>query len=452
VSPHRKIFASTAAGSASYIASTIVPIGIGLLCVPATLHEMGVALFGVLTLYWTIVTFLSNFDFGVSQTIIKLLATSDQNDLSPQQSSYVAAGHGIQLAIGTVISACLLGGLFLLPAAQQQLILHDHPMTLALFLVTVPLLSVSVSARATLEAKRDFQYIAAISLANGTTQFLFPFLMVQRGAGLDAIIAAMLCQRTIVLVMMIARSRKRFAMHWTGMDATASAIPTIWQAGSWIALSSLLISITAYLDRFLLPFFFPLQVITRYTLPMEFLLRLAVFPNLINRVVYSLLHLEGETGEARRAMVYRMTSPIMSAGGLLVLLGAPLLPWFMKLWLGSDIGPAVGEIAQIAAIGLSFMGVSFLSNSMLIALGRPDVEPKALLGLFPFVVAALIFASYQESLLLVAIIFSARVAIHSTILCVTLATALQKDRHIPLLQIGANLAASLLLVLFIAAQ
>jgi hypothetical protein len=184
-----------------------------------------------------------------------------------------------------------------------------------------------------------------------------------------------------------------------------------------------------------------------YALPLEFLLRLMIFPAIINRVAFPYLNLGTHEDTSVRRRVYRTTALVMSAFGAALLLGAIAAPFFLELWLSRNFTLQSGRIAQIMLIGLSFSGVTYLSTGVMIAADRADFDPKVQLSILPFFIVALILVMRAHSLVMVAVVLSGRTILHSIVMLLAVRKSLAEDRWIAPLQILIHLAGALLVAL-----
>ncbi len=434
--------------SFSYLAGTGVTLLVGLFATPPTLRLLGTRDFGLLTLFWAVLTFLTNFDFGISQTLTKLLAASGRRSIDAQEARLAAAAFALQLLIGALLALAFLLGAALLPdETNREMIWHEHWLTFAIFLLSVPMLSFTVSCRATLEAKRDFQFVSALSLIGGLAQFLIPLACAANGFGIDAIVIGTVATRGGVMGAMLVRIGSHHGMRPRDFRCSTAETRRLWSVGSWIAYSTIINPALLYSDRFLLPFYFKLAEIVAYALPLEFLLRLMIFPAIINRVAFPYLNLGTHEDTSVRRRVYRTTALVMSAFGAALLLGAIAAPFFLELWLSRNFTLQSGRIAQIMLIGLSFSGVTYLSTGVMIAADRADFDPKVQLSILPFFIVALILVMRAHSLVMVAVVLSGRTILHSIVMLLAVRKSLAEDRWIAPLQILIHLAGALLVAL-----
>lgn len=405
-----------ASGSASYLLSTGVAILAGLICVPLTLHRMPLAEFGVLTIYWALVTFLTNFDFGLSQTLVKILAARHEKTLNNEESKYISASIHAQYVIGITIAIAITVGTVVFASKAQRGIVEDNLFAYVMFLLTVPILSASISYKAALEAKLDFVFVSLTTMVNGMTQFIIPLVVVLLHGGLAMIIFVMLIQRILMYALLHWRLQNLFLFDIRTMGWDSVYVRKLFSTGGWVMATNISAALLHYADRFFITLFYPMRLVPFYTVPFEFLLRASIFPSVINRVSYSYLHRKGESGLQQRLTIYRKTDYIMSLFGVCVLLTVPILPWLITLWLGKEMGSQSGAIAQVIAVGLSFAGRAFLLVNVLIAAGRSDLEPKLQsIILVTILVAMYLVAPYQR-LDYVAALFAARMMIYTTVM------------------------------------
>lgn len=432
--------------AASYLFSAGVPLLLGLVLVPPVFDALGAGDFSLLTLYWMMLTFLGNFDFGVGQTITKLLAAEGRGPLRQEESQLASAGFIVQALTGLLLAGACIAALSLLDPSQRRSIWEHHAAAFGLVLLTFPVLSISAGLRAALEARKDFHFVSASTLLAGTAQFAIPWILVRMGAGIDAIVLALALARIAIGGLLAGRLALAFGYSLDWRRGHGKEVRAVVHAGSWIGISSVVNLLLFYIDRLILPFHFPLQALASYILPLDFLQRLMIAPAALNRVSYPYLLQAGAEGEQLRRRTYSRMALAMSAWGMFMLLAALIAPQFLSLWLGAEFARSSGTITQIIMVALSFGGLAYLATNMLIAAQRTAIDPRVQMAIAPFFILALLWAMQQHSLDLVALVVLARVVVHCVILLLAMRHWIPHTRFMVMAQLlGHTCGAALVL-------
>lgn len=358
------------------LAGFVIPTVLGLITVPAYIHLIGPARYGVLSLVWLILGYFGLFDLGLGRATTQRIA--ELCDATPQERA--TAFHTAlvtNVVIGTVGCVILWGVAWvvfsqvvnLTPDLRREAISATPLVALALPIATT--LGVLSGA---LMGREQFRLTNQISATSTILFQLLPLLVAWRlTSDLRILVAASLLARAVALFSLWRASRKEFALT-EPVTWDRQQLMRLLRYGSWMTLSSMTIPFLAFTDRFLIGSMLGPVAVTVYNVPSEAVKRITGVAGSVASALFPRFATEGRD-EARRLaaygvnLLYALVTPGIAVG--LVLMG-PL----MKLWLGQEIGAQAAPLARIFMVTYwlnTFLQIPF---TRLQAGGRPDLVTK----------------------------------------------------------------------------
>lgn len=353
-----------------------IPTVLGLATVPAYIHLIGPARYGVLSLVWLILGYFGLFDLGLGRATTQRIA--ELRD-APQAERAVAFRTALvtNLAIGVV--GCLILWLAayvifsrvvsLAPDLRREAVSATPLVALALPIATT--LGVLSGA---LMGREQFRLTNQISTVSTTLFQLLPLLVAWRvGVDLRLLVSASLLARAIALISLWRACTREFALE-NPVAWDRKQLMRLLRYGSWMTLSSMTIPFLAFTDRFLIGSLLGPVAVTIYNVPSEAVKRITGVAGSVASALFPRFATEGK-GEAVKLatygadLLYTLVTPAMAVGLVLM---EPL----MKLWLGQTIGSQAAPLARIFMLAYwlnTFLQIPF---TRLQASGRPDLVTK----------------------------------------------------------------------------
>jgi O-antigen/teichoic acid export membrane protein len=358
----------------------VAPLLVGLVAIPLLIDGMGKERFGLLTIIWMGVGYLSLFDMGLGRALTKLVAERLGDGREDDLSLLIWTALGLVLLLGVaggaslfLVSGYLVHYVLNVPAILQQ----EAVTAFRVLAVGLPFVVVTAALRGLLEAHQRFGVIMAIRIPLGALTFLGPLAALQFSPSLAWATVAMLGTR-------VAGSGVYFwAAASCQKELFAPKLPCkgyvrpLLHFGGWLTVTKVIGPLLVYFDRFLLGTIMSMTAVTYYVTPYEVLQRLQVLPGAIMGVLFPAMSTAHAVDRTRLEHLYERTSRV-----LLVLM-LPVAGFFflfapeaLGLWLGPDFRQQSTPVVQWLALGLL---VNVLAKSPLVALqtgGRPDVVAK----------------------------------------------------------------------------
>ena len=358
---------------------------------PKLVAFLGNTAFGLFSLAWVVIGYLTFLDIGVNRAATKfvsehLAGEDDQSVRSVVRTAFIA-----NLALGllggllvVLLSPYLIHSVFKVsPAMENQARLTFYAVGVA-----VPVLLVQGILRAILSSYQRFGWINSVNAAATTAQWAGAVLLAWRGFGLAWVVSITVLARmiaTIVYGLVLSRMLPRFHQ---ASPAGLSTIFKLLRFGSWVTVSQLISPVLVYLDRMLIASFVSLGAVTLYTVPYEVMTRLRLIPSSMMSTLYPAFSERGLEGQqAHLQHLYERTVRylllvLLPAVTFLVLLGSDVL----TLWMGSGFARQTVAVIEILALGALANGMAYVPYNILQAVGRPDLTGKFHLLELPFYV------------------------------------------------------------------
>jgi len=167
--------------------------------------------------------------------------------------------------------------------------------------------------------------------------------------------------------------------------------------GGWVTVSSLVVPILVYADRFLLGAVASVSALTYYSVAYELAFRLQVFPASLGTALFPAFSGLAATKAVELSAVYaRSLKYLLVAMApttlLLVLAARPIL----KAWLGEEFAVNSAVVLQLLAFGMLLNALSQIPAQLLDGSGRPELRAWVFLAYMPvyLLVAWLLIARF----------------------------------------------------------
>ena len=370
----------TARNSYLNLVGLAVPLLIGLALVPVTMHGLGIARYGLLSLALTVLEYSALFSLGLGPATTRYVAQAIARNDEKQSELIVLSmiGHTVLGAIGGIIIALvapfLVNHVFVIPADLRA----EAVTVFRLIGIMVPVTLLLLSLFGALEGASLFGLVNILRIPISALSFIIPAVAVTKGIDLPTILIMLISLRLVicgVLAAVVSANIPGHRWHW----------PSDWKGfhplvtfGAWLSVSNAVSPTLVYADRFILSALKGISAVGLYSAPFDAVMRLLMIPGSLTRAMFptvSALHGTAQH-DALRPLFRRavgMTIALVIGPILMLVLFAPGL---LDLWLGTQVAAAAGNATRILAIGLFFNAAAFVPSTYLSALGRPDISAK----------------------------------------------------------------------------
>jgi O-antigen/teichoic acid export membrane protein len=370
----------TARNSGFNLIGLAAPLLIGLLLIPVTLHGLGVARFGLLSLSLTVLEYSTLFALGLGPATTKHVAEAiaRQDESTSDLIVMSMIGHTVLGAVGgaiiTLLAPVIVDHVFSVPPNLRV----EAIAVFRLLGVMVPATLLLLSLFGALEGASRFGLVNLLRVPISALSFIIPAVAVTHGVGLPTILSVLVVLRLVVcgiLALVVAASVPGYRWRW----------PTDWRRlrpllsfGAWLSVSNVVSPTLVYADRFLLGHLRGLGPLGIYSAPFDGIMRFLAIPGSLVRAMFPTL-------SALQSMSSRdLLRPLFrrAVSAVVLLLGGPVVilalfgPVLLRLWLGPQVALGAGTAVRVLAVGLLFNGAALVPTTFIASFGRPDVSAK----------------------------------------------------------------------------
>jgi O-antigen/teichoic acid export membrane protein len=381
---------------------------------------MGVERFGILTLAWTIVGYVSLFDLGLGRALTKLLAerTARGADRDAPELVFTALALLSVLGIaGAALTAALTPWLAERALRVPPSLVPEARNALYLLALSIPVVIVTAALRGVLEAQQRFGAATAIRIPLGVFNFAGPAVALVFTRRLDVVVGLLVAAR--------------FAAAWAHWRLCLSGLPglrgtprvarahvrPLLALGGWMTVSNVVSPLMVYLDRFVIGAVVSMSAVAYYVTPYELVTKLWLVPGALAGVLFPAFTAALASDRARADLLLeRGLRYVLLATFPVTLAIVALAPEALALWLGDDFARHASPVAQWLAAGVFVNGMAHLPFAFVQSAGRPDLTAKLhLLELPPYLVL-LAWSVPRYGIVAAAVTWTARVAVDTAAL------------------------------------
>jgi O-antigen/teichoic acid export membrane protein len=353
------------------LAGTGAPALAALVGVPALLHGLGPARFGVLAIAWSITGYLMLVNLGLGRATTWRLVQARE---SPESAGAVAwtslVAHGALGLVGGAVFA-----LAAAPLAESWLNLGpglemEAIGTFYILAASIPVLLLTLALRSMLEAHERFDLVNVVQIPATAFNYLGPLCVLPWSHRLDVVVLVVFAGRVAALI-------ASAVLVWRELpDVRAPRRPNLETLrlmvgpGLWMSACVATIPMVTLLDRLALGRFVSAEAIAWYATPYELVSRLWVFSSSLLRAMFPrLTHLGAaqvrEVSALHRRAIRLLVSSLVPVCCVLSVASGELL----RLWLGPEMA-AGAPVLQWLCIGIVAASAAAVPSTVLISSGR----------------------------------------------------------------------------------
>jgi len=359
----------------------LIPILIGVLAIPFAIRGLGKEGFGVLSIVWVIIGYLTLLDFGISRAstnfISKAYGEVEDSTLSTILIFSPIMALGIGIIGGTALflfSPFLIQSILKVPDTLQiETVKAFHYLSFGF-----PVFLISLNFKGMLGAAQRFDLVNVVQIPVNTIGFIIPALSAFMLLRLDQIVFYIIVLRLIACIIWGCFCWKQYANVLIKSPTNLSIIKKLLSYGGWVSVTSFVSPLLVYLDRFFIGSILSMETLAFYSAPVEAITRLRIFPTAIMTTLFPEIS-KGISGQDKD----RLTQILKMAFKLILIFSGMVsivLFFFAKdilqIWLGSDfVGPSLW-VFKIISLCVFINFLAFIPFTFLQGIGRPDIPAK----------------------------------------------------------------------------
>ncbi|MDP3075378.1 flippase [Bradyrhizobium sp.] len=359
---------------------TGLPALVAIVTIPPLIHQMGLPRFGVLSLAWIVVGYFSFFDLGLGRAMTQLVAQKIGMGDESEIPSIVWIGTALMICLGVVGAIVLASISPWLVGTKLQLPPDLREETLSAFYLlasSIPIVIVSTGLRGILEAFQRFDLVNLVKIPMGIITYLAPLAVLPYSAQLPMIVAALVVARFIACGVYFVVCYRVFPQLARAPAFHVHHIRQMLSFGGWMTLSNIVGPLLMYLGRMALAVYVSVEAVAYFSAPYDVVINLLIVPATFVSVYFPLFTRDSMTslaavrGHYRQALSYNLVLMLPLAAVTFVF-AKPAL----SLWIDPDFAEKSYWVAQLLAIGVLINSIGLISQSLVQALGRPDLTAK----------------------------------------------------------------------------
>jgi O-antigen/teichoic acid export membrane protein len=364
----------------------IFPLLLSLATVPAYLHLIGEARYGVLAIVWVVLGYFAVFDLGLSRATANQIARMrDESPVSRERVFWTALSVNGSLGVVGGLVLFFLGRLLLSHTLRVSGDLHAEVLgALPWLAIAVPLTTVTLVLAGTLEGRERFLTLNVLTIAGLAMFQLAPLAYAYWvGPGLAGLIMAAafaLIASTGLSFLVIAVSLP--VRGWPTIDR--ARLGALLRYGGWISVTGLVGPLLTVVDRIVIGSVLGAKAVTRYTVPFALVSRAQILSSSLARTIFPRLSMldHEDAAHVSRDSVTALAGVMTT----LTVVGAVALDPFLRAWVGKDIAASSAPVGEILLMGMWLNSLAVVPFALLQARGRPDLPAKFhVLELAPYI-------------------------------------------------------------------
>jgi len=363
------------------------PLLAALFSIPFIIKGLGTDRFGILTLAWVIIGYLSLLDMGLGRALTKVVAEKLGNSQAEEIPSFIWTALGMTLFLGVLISVIASG---LTPVMVRDIlkipqILHAETLnTFYLLSWSVPVVIISVGFRGILEAHQRFDLINSVRIPLGIYSFTAPLAVLPFTQNLFYVVIVLVIGKLIGCVVQLYFCLDLVPALKNRIDIKSENAGLLIRFGGWMTVTNIISPLLVYLDRFFIGAILSVTAVAYYATPHEIVTKLLLISGALMGVLFpafsSSFHSDPSRSERllHQGMKY-IFLVIFPLTLVIITFGSEGL----RFWLGVIFAENSTRVLQWIASGVFMLSLGQVPYAMIQGAGRPDIT--ATLHLIEFI-------------------------------------------------------------------
>jgi O-antigen/teichoic acid export membrane protein len=365
-----------------------IPLIAAVLLLPFLIHGLGDERFGILGIAWVVLGYFSLFDLGIGRSVTKLIAEKIGSNESEQIPPLFWTAFSLIFFVSTSV-AC--GLFFLVPSFVYNLFKVSNDLKIEtlqsfyLIVFSIPIVATSASIRGVLEAYQEFGVISFIRVLLGISSFVVPVFCLFVTQNLVWIILSLVVFRIIIWILYLYQCFKINPALKSTRNFDRGLIKPIIRLGGWMSISSIVVPLNLYLDRFMIGTLVSASAIAYYVTPYEITSKLLIIPSAFAGVLFPAISaMHRRDSEYSNKLIIRATKYIFLILYPIVFFIVMFAQDGMVFWIGRQFAENSYMILKILALGALFNSIGYVPFAFLDGIGRSDITAKVQLIELPF--------------------------------------------------------------------
>jgi len=362
------------------IVGEAAPLILGLIAVPILVRELGADRYGVLTLSYLVVGYLSLFDLGLgraaTQQISDVIGAGETERIPPIFWTSMI----VMFLMGICAAAIIAGTSHWLVYSALRIPAPMRSESMGVFLVLGAMLPFVLSGSCsigTLASFQRFDLTTAVGAATGVYSFIAPLAVLFFTRNLVWIVAAIAAGRLAAWAVNLTLCMRRVPGLATNVHPSRECLRPLMSFGGWITVSGLTSPLMINLDRFVIGSMLSISAVSYYSVPYQIVNKLPMLPGAMSGVLFPAFSATARTDPDRASILLERASRY----ALLALFPGVLILFFfsseiLTIFFGIDFAHHGSAVMRWLLIGVVMNGLALIPYSLVQAANRPDLTAK----------------------------------------------------------------------------
>jgi O-antigen/teichoic acid export membrane protein len=355
-----------------------VVVVLGIICIPYVVSRLGADSFGVLSLSWVLLSYMTLFDLGLSRATTKFAAEAIGTGDHRQLPSLLGTSLSLQFALGLIggsllfgSSSWLAGKLFKMPGP----LVIQAAAGFKILAFAVPVVLITNCLRGMLEALQRFDLVNYVKVPTNASMFLSPILILPFGGRLPSIIMLMMAFRCASMFAYLILCFSVLPKPGLQFVSEPNVLSKLLKYGGWVTISNATGPILMYADRFAIGILMSIGAVAYYTAPTDMIGRALVIPASLGSILFpAFSSLGAASAQDRLEDLYARSVKYLIIGlGPVLLLAAVFSRDILHLWLGATFAEKSTLPLQITTVGVFVTSLAYFPFILLQGLGKPKL-------------------------------------------------------------------------------
>lgn len=381
------------------LAAVILPAAVALFAIPLSLRVLGPAEFGIVSLAWVFLNFLTLTDLGMSKAVVLEIGERLDDCSLPR---IVGTSVLMTVVCSAALAVALLpwlpdyaGRAFATTAMQRG----EIATAAASALIALPLIAPSLSFRGALEALGEFGYVHVMTAIFGSISLLVPPMAGITGWSTSAIIIWMLASRVILTLALAMRLLYRIREPLRAYASVrAELAKSMASFGGWVTVGDIVGPAITGAERLIVSGILGLRAVGVYSSVYEAVFRIAIIPAAVAGALFPVLAGPPDRPNVnrvgRRATSYDLARVATATGlSVIVVVVGAVSAEGLRAWLGAAAYTVVEPAVLWLLVAVTANGLARLPATLLHSARRSRPVTLVLCGELVLCVPGLIVAT-----------------------------------------------------------
>ena len=368
-----------------------VPMLVAIFAIPLLIKGLGIDRFGVLTLAWVVVGYVSLFDLGMGRALTILVAEKLGTGQDQKIPGLIWTALLLMLIFGLVgtillslLSPWLVHDILKITDGLQ----HETLSSFYLLAAAIPIIVTTVGLRGVLEAHQHFRLTNLIRIPMGIFTFAGPLLVLLFSQGLFPVIAVLVVGRVVAWLVHIYMCFSLMPdLRYVTLQR--SMVGPLISFGGWTTLNSIVGPLMLTMDRFFVGALLSSSAVAYYATPFEVVSKLWIITGALGGVLFPAFATSFAQDRSRTVLLFkRGVKYIFLALFPFTLILLTLAQEGLTFWLGAEFSNHSFRVMQLLVIGVFMLGLESMPHALMQGIGRPDIPAKLNVIELPFYLLA----------------------------------------------------------------